>query len=366
MIDEPCGVVVKYNPCTVYARKGSPCPYYENGRKCGKPPGSCDDPEYDLWYKEVLRSKSGSFYPNRIKLLETKKIPMFLYHSDKHAIVGEAEIQSYTKKDKEFHYRFNEFNKYPNPVELELLIIVPRLPKLAKIGRWRMVYINKDTLKTIRKLSKLDTEKRIKLDKNLENIIKALREKPTYTRKPTWKQRLGKIKAKTRDKGVNEQIITQATKNLAKMKKQDLIKGRSTEQLFYASLYAAYRQTENPKTIPEITEIANIDPKDLASNYRLLVAETDIQVPRIQPQDLIQKNNNLPEKVIKRAIEISQKIGSKKDSIGKAPSSIAAVSTYLACNMEQYEVTQKQIAEMYNTSTVMIRSLAKEYKLTQF
>jgi len=47
------GVIVKYHPCTRYAR-GSSCPYFKGGRKCGKEPLKCDMPDYDRWYKSVL------------------------------------------------------------------------------------------------------------------------------------------------------------------------------------------------------------------------------------------------------------------------------------------------------------------------
>jgi len=40
------GVIVKYHPYTRYAR-GSVCPYFVGGRRCGRGPLECELPEYD-------------------------------------------------------------------------------------------------------------------------------------------------------------------------------------------------------------------------------------------------------------------------------------------------------------------------------
>ncbi len=50
-----------------------------------------------------------------------------------------------------------------------------------------------------------------------------------------------------------------------------LTRGRTMSSLISASLYAACRETNTPRTLKDIAETANIKKGDLAANYRLLI-----------------------------------------------------------------------------------------------
>ena len=115
--------LVKYNPCTVYAREGVPCPYFEGVRHCGFPLGKCSMPEYDKWFRDVLAGKMKSFYPFRIKLLECPGMFLIVYHSHRRAIVGEAKIVKWSKESDGYHCWFDKFIVYPKPVPLEIIYL---------------------------------------------------------------------------------------------------------------------------------------------------------------------------------------------------------------------------------------------------
>jgi hypothetical protein len=117
------GVIVKYHPCTRYAR-GSACPYFVGVRRCGREPLECELPEYDQWYRGVLEGRVKCFYPNRIVLLETSGVPMFLYHVDFHGIVGEAVIKRAEVRNDANYYFFDSFTRYPYPVLLEIIKVI--------------------------------------------------------------------------------------------------------------------------------------------------------------------------------------------------------------------------------------------------
>lgn len=131
---ELCGAIVKYNPCTRYAR-GSSCLYFDKSKKCDKPPLECEMPEYDNWYKEVVNGKRRCFYPKRVQLFENPGVIMFLFHIHHHAIMGEMQIVRSTLKDGKHFYWFDKFLFYPHPVQLELLETDSRLPRIASKGR---------------------------------------------------------------------------------------------------------------------------------------------------------------------------------------------------------------------------------------
>jgi hypothetical protein len=162
--------LVKYNPCSVHARRGIGCPFFlpKKGKQCHKPSGFCDSPEYDGWLKDVLEGKIKCFYSNCIRLFEIPGAILFLYHVDKRAIIGEAKILRATSEEKRHYYWFDQFLLYPNPVGLKLLHTDPRMRKLARCSRWRIVYLPQQTVEEIREFSGLKGESKERLNRELE------------------------------------------------------------------------------------------------------------------------------------------------------------------------------------------------------
>ena len=360
---EPCGVVVKYNPCTRYAR-GSRCSYFRS-KKCDKPPLTCQMPEYDKWYKDVLKGKRKCFYPKRVRLLENPGVPMFLFHVHHHAIVGEAQIVRSTIEDGKHFYWFDEFLSYPHFVQLELLKTDARLPRMARKGRWLCVYIPQETIEEIRSLSKLPEGERKKLGKDLRRIIELLKKRPLYkSRPPTWKFKMRneyeKIK---RNYKLNEQILAETQKYFSESVRKKLSRGRSFYEMFYASLYLAFRMLKIPKLFNDIAEISGVSPKKLGKQYRLLARELNLIVPPLNPEQLIKSRSgrlDISKKTIRRAVSLVQEARKRGITPGKAPSSMAAVATFVACQKEGEEKNQKQIAETFGVSTVTIRNYSKK------
>ena len=357
---KPCGAIVKYNPCTKYAR-GSPCLYFKRSKKCGKPPLACEMPQYDNWYKEVLKRDRKCFYPNRVRLLENPGVLMFIFHVHHHAIMGEAQIVGSTIENGRHFYWFDEFVSYPHPVQLELLQTDSRLPRIARRGQWLCVYISKKTIEEIRRLSKLSGEKRKKLSTDLRKVLEQLRKHPPYiSRGPTWefymRDECQKLKTKYK---LNERILAEAQKYFSKSVQKKLSIGRSFHEMFYASLYLAFRMLEIPKLLNDITEICGVSSTRLRKLYRLFARELNLTVPPLNPEQLIKSRSgrlDISEKTIRRAISIAQEARKKRITLGKAPSTIAAVAVYVACLKEGEEKLQKEIAQTFGVSTGSIRN----------
>nr|MDO8081705.1 hypothetical protein [Candidatus Freyarchaeota archaeon] len=360
------GVIVKYHPCTPYAR-GSDCPYYEGGRHCGKEPLKCEMPEYDQWYKSLIKGKMKCFYPNRISLLENPGVPMFLYHTDFHAIMGEAIIKRGEVRDGEYFYFFDAFIKYPYPVLLEIITTDERIPKMARAGRWSHVYISRETIDEIRSLSKMPDEMKVKLGIDLEKVISELRKKPAM-RKPDWRIFMeGEIKRLQDNALFDKQVLERTSGYFSEAASKNIIKGRSKEEIFYALLYLALRMLETPIRLSDIGRISNINSSKILKNYSLLVSELNLSPPPINPVKIVSyyaKELKIKKRTFSRATSIIKSAKREGATSGSDPFSSAATATYLACIAENEKVTQDEIGKVFGVTAVTIRNNTK--KLNKF
>jgi transcription initiation factor TFIIIB Brf1 subunit/transcription initiation factor TFIIB len=361
------GIILKYNPCSIHARKGIACEYYDKGRKCKKPLGSCNKFVYDLWYKDMLQTKSGYFYPKRIKYLETPGAIFFIYHVDKKMVTGEAIISNFVEHEDQFNYHFKSYHVYTNPIPLELLVIDPRLPRIARGGRWRFVYINSQVVDKIRQLSILNNEERKNTIPNYDFILsvnKTKRKRRIY--KPKWKKQTNVIIQQLVKKDIPESLLIESEKIVEKSRRISYFKSKPIKETFFASLYLSYRLNKTPKTIDEISNLGLMKRNRLTKYYRALVRKLKIKVPPIRPVDLLQsKVYDLPIHIRQSSIRKAEIITQLFTKKAVAPSSLAALSLYVTCKDNSYRITQKQIGEKFNVSIVTMRNLYKQYKQHQ-
>jgi len=321
--------------------------------------------EYDKWYKDALQNEVKSFYPNRVRLLESPGVPMFLFHIHHHAIMGEAQITRFTTKNGKYFYWFDEFLSYPHPVQLELLQTDPRLPRIAKRGRWRSVYISEATVEEIRSLGKLPEEKRKKLGAHIRAAIEELKRSPPYKRqRPPWESLIrDEVEKLKRNNKSNENALAEAQKYVSQVLRKGSSRGRSFDEVFYASLYLSFRMLKMPKLLRDIAELSGICPTRLGRQYRFLVRELNLKVPPLNPEQLIESRSgrlDISRKTIRRAISLVKEAQRRRVLPSSAPSSIAATATFIACLEEGESVQQIQVAETFRVSTVTIRNLSEK------
>ena len=140
-----------------------------------------------------------------------------------------------------------------------------------------------------------------------------------------------------------------------------LIRGRSIPGLIAASLYAACRNTETPRTLTDVANGINIKRKDIARCYRLLLRELDLKMPVVNPVKCISRISStagLSEKTKRKAIEILDRAAKIELSAGKDPMGLAA-ALYLSCVKNGDDKTQRDIAEAANVTEVTIRNRYK-------
>ena len=164
---------------------------------------------------------------------------------------------------------------------------------------------------------------------------------------------------------VSPPTIEKAAYIYRKAIERKLIRGRSISGLIAAALYAAFRNSETPRTLKDVAAVANIKKKELARSYRLLVKEMDLRMPIVDPVKCVSRiasESGVSERTKRRAIEVLRKAQEARTSAGKDPMGLAASALYVACVMENEAKTQKDIAEAAGVTEVTIRNRYKGLK----
>jgi len=150
-------------------------------------------------------------------------------------------------------------------------------------------------------------------------------------------------------------------KALSKM----LVRGRTIAAITAASLYAACRISETPRTLKDVSAASRIRRKEIARCYRLLVRELDLRMPVVDPAKCISKIATAVEISMptqQRAIRIINDAKKRGIVTGKDPMGLAAASLYVACVLEGERKTQKEIADAANVTEVTVRNRYKGLK----
>lgn len=143
----------------------------------------------------------------------------------------------------------------------------------------------------------------------------------------------------------------------------DLIRGRSIEAIASGSLYIACRQDGIPRNIAEMTEVSRIAQKDIVRAYRFLSRELNLEVQPADPTQYIPRFASaldLGENVQSKAREIIETCAEKGILSGKSPTGLAAAAIYAAALLCNEKRTQREVADVANTTEVTIRNRYQE------
>ena len=147
--------------------------------------------------------------------------------------------------------------------------------------------------------------------------------------------------------------------------KTGIIRGRSIVSMVLASLYAACRMTQTPRTLDEIARHSHLEKKEIARCYRILLKKLNLRTPVPKAQLKVAKIASaveLDEETKRMAIEILREAERLRITVGKDPMGMAAAALYLACMMNGENRTQKMLAEASGVTEVTIRNRYKDLK----
>ena len=147
-----------------------------------------------------------------------------------------------------------------------------------------------------------------------------------------------------------------------------LVRGRSITAVIAASLYAACRDTETPRTLKDVADAGNIKKKDISRCYRILHKELELKMPVVDPTQCVARiasKIGITEKTKRYASKVLKVAQEHEESAGKDPMGLAAAALYLACVKNNEDKTQRDIAEAANVTEVTIRNRYKGLKSDQ-
>ncbi|AJM91491.1 transcription initiation factor IIB [Nitrosopumilus piranensis] len=226
-------------------------------------------------------------------------------------------------------------------------------------------------------------------DKGLSTIIgnnkdssgNALSSKTKYefNRLRTWDQRSKSRKTATLSKaftllhsmktklGIPDNVVESAAYIYRKTVSAKLTRGRTMTSLISASLYAACRENNIPRTLDDIADAGNVERRILSRDLRTIIKRLGLNLNQYDTSSFISKisnNMNLKEKTKRGAFEILKRCEEKKITAGKHPVAQAAASLYISCIINGEKISQKKFSLEAGVSDVTIRNRAMLIKKT--
>ena len=159
--------------------------------------------------------------------------------------------------------------------------------------------------------------------------------------------------------GIPDNVVETAAYIYRKAVGAKLTRGRTMKSLISASLYAACRENNIPRTIDEIAQVGNVERKIVSRDLRTLIRKLGLSLNQYDITAFISKisnNLNLKEKTKRDAFEILSRCKKKQITAGKHPVAQAAASLYISCIINGEKISQKRFSVEAGISDVTIRN----------
>ncbi len=141
-----------------------------------------------------------------------------------------------------------------------------------------------------------------------------------------------------------------------------LIRGRSIEGVVAASIYAACRLHQNPRTLDDVGRHSRTGRKEIGRTFRFLKRQLTLTIGLSNPSDYIPRfcsELKVPKEIELEASRILATVGAEA-MISRGPTGIAAAAIYLAAKKHQKDRTQSEVAQVAGVTEVTIRNRYKE------
>jgi len=144
---------------------------------------------------------------------------------------------------------------------------------------------------------------------------------------------------------------------------KNLIRGRSIEGVVAASLYAACRQCNVPRTLDEIAGSSRVGRKEIGRTYRFMTRQLKLKLLPTKPQDYVSRfcsELRLSGEVQSKAIEILKDASDRELTSGRGPTGVAAAAIYISSILANERRTQREVADVAGVTEVTISNRFKE------
>ena len=161
--------------------------------------------------------------------------------------------------------------------------------------------------------------------------------------------------------GIANNVVETAAYIYRKAVNAKLTRGRTTASLVSASLYAACREHNIPRTLDDIANAGNVERRILSRDLRTIIKKLGLNLSQYDTTSFISKisnNLNLAETTKRDAFKILERCEKEQITSGKHPVGQAAASLYVACRINGERISQKKLSTESGVSEVTIRSRA--------
>ena len=144
---------------------------------------------------------------------------------------------------------------------------------------------------------------------------------------------------------------------------KNLIRGRSIEGVVAASLYAACRQSNVPRTLDEVANTSRVGRKEIGRTYRFMGRELNLRLLPTSPQDYISRfcsELKLSGAVHTQSIDILKRAEKEELTSGRGPTGVAAAAIYISSIKCDERRTQRDVSDVAGVTEVTIRNRYKE------
>ena len=211
----------------------------------------------------------------------------------------------------------------------------------------------------------------IGINKDFSGNALSSKTKYEFNRLRTWDQRSKSRSTATLSKaftllngmktklGIPDNVVESAAYIYRKIVSEKLTRGRTMASLVSASLYAACRENNIPRTLDDIANAGNIERRILSRDLRTIIKKLGLKLNQYDISSFISKisnNMNLKEKTKRDAFDILKRCEPKGIIAGKHPVAQAAASLYIACIINGEKISQKKFSKESGVSDVTIRN----------
>jgi len=211
----------------------------------------------------------------------------------------------------------------------------------------------------------------IGINKDFSGNALSSKTKYEFNRLRTWDQRSKSRSTATLSKaftllngmktklGIPDNVVESAAYIYRKIVSEKLTRGRTMASLVSASLYAACRENNIPRTLDDIANAGNIERRILSRDLRTIIKKLGLKLNQYDISSFISKisnNMNLKEKTKRDAFDILKRCEPEGIIAGKHPVAQAAASLYIACIINGEKISQKKFSKESGVSDVTIRN----------
>ena len=177
------------------------------------------------------------------------------------------------------------------------------------------------------------------------------------------KQALGEIERMASALGLPENVRETASVIYRQALDQDLLPGRSIEGIATASLQAAARMEQVPRSIDEIAAVTRVDAEEFKRAYRYINRELKLEIKPADPLEYLPRfasELDVPDETERRSRDLLEQGKKQNVHSGKSPVGLAAAAIYAAAQLTNVDLTQSEVSDATDMSEVTIRNRYQE------